>query len=196
MEGIGLVKGKKCALLIVSLYSTLFPVRPASSQEDGFLSCWGERPALRKECCLQTFTWARSATAGISASILLLLPLELPQVLPNWHHVCIYHQAPALSVPKLVNTSWGSEFPILVWSQCSTCGKGHSVWFLWSVTLVAMFWAFPGYNQCTKCLPAVGPNSATSFWSQCWTIYTRDAHVWSKQSVREGSLNSVWWLFL
>lgn len=170
------------------MHCWLFPHAPLSSQ----LGCQFTRgwfpvmlrrqtnPCLRKECCLQAFTGARSAAAGISASIPLsqdALIFELSQVLPSWPHVHIYHQAPALALSK--NISWDCEFPILVWSQCSPCGKSGFAWFLWSAALVPVFWAFPAYKQGTKCPPAVGLNSTTSFWTQCWRTYTMDAHRWS-----------------
>lgn len=110
---------------------------------------------LRKESCLQSFTGARSAPDGISASIL-LLHLELPQVLSSRHHVCIYHEAPALSVPKLVNTE-AVNFPL--WSGANAAHVGRVVLSdLFEVLpQQPMFWAFPGYKM--------SPNSGTQ---QCY----------------------------
>jgi len=134
MTGAGLVKGKKLALSAVSSCSALAPVRPIDSQQTGKPD--QPRSCLRKEHCLQMFTGAWSAEAGILAGSL-VLSLELPEVPSSSHHVHLYHWASGPFAPKLVYPSEGPESPTVVlyghvaWGQRSTCGETRSVqcWF-------------------------------------------------------------------
>lgn len=119
MERIGLVKGKKCALSVVSSYHS----HPASSQEIGFLSLGSQS----SPSCV----WGRNAVCSHSQE------LGLPQLgflLASCSSTLSSPRSYLAGTMSIFITSSsslcaqagehrGREFPTLVWSQCSTCGK-------------------------------------------------------------------------